>query len=214
MLASIHPLGERVRRNRWWLTAAAHVLASASAGALAGAALGGLARLAQLGLRPLLRGAPGGASAALGARWALVIAICGLAAAVDGTGRRPPWPVRRQVDNGWMARYRGWVYGAGFGFQLGLGVVTIVTTAAVPAAWLLASLTASPVAGAAVGLAFGLSRGLPVLATAGVDTPGRLWSFQRRFQAGEAAAHRATVASLGALAVAGAAGAWLMAAQR
>lgn len=211
MLASIHPLGERVRRNRWWLTAAAHVLASAAGGALAGAALGGVARLA---LGPLLRGAPGGAPGAIGVRWALVIAICGLAAAVDGTGRRPPWPVHRQVDDGWMARYRGWVYGAGFGFQLGLGVVTIVTTAAVPAAWLLALLTASPVAGAAVGLAFGLSRGLPVLANAGVNTPGRLWSLQRRFQAGEAAAHRAAVASLGALAVAGAAGTWLMAVQR
>src|SRR5437660_10126293 len=202
MLASIHPLGERVRRNRWWLTAAAHVVASAAGGALAGAALGGLA---QLTLGRLLRGAPG---------VVLVIAICALAAAVEGSGRRPPWPVRRQVDDGWLPRYRGWVYGAGFGFQLGLGVVTIVTTAAVPAAWLLALATASPVAGAAVGLAFGLSRGLPVLANAGVDTPGRLWSFQRRFQAGEAAAHRATVASLGALAVAGAAGAWLMAAQR
>ena len=152
----------------------------------------------------------GGALGAIGVRWALVIAICGLAAAVDGTGRRPPWPVHRQVDDGWMARYRGWVYGAGFGFQLGLGVVTIVTTAAVPAAWLLALLTASPGAGAAVGLAFGLSRGLPVLATARVHTPGGLWSFQRRFQAGEAAARWATVASLGALA---AAGAWAMAVQ-
>jgi hypothetical protein len=192
MLASIHPLGERVRRNRWWLTAAAHVAASALAGALAGAALGGVA---QLTLDRLLRGAPG---------LVLVIAVCGLAAVVDGSGRQPPWPVRRQVDDGWMARYRGWVYGAGFGCQLGLGIVTIVTTAAVPAVWVLALLTASPLAGAAVGLAFGLSRGLPVLATAGVDTPGRLWSFQRRFQAGEAAARWATVASLGALATAGA----------
>jgi hypothetical protein len=144
-----------------------------------------------------------------GARWTLVIAVCALAAAVDGSGRRPPWPVRRQVDDGWLPRYRGWVYGAGFGFQLGLGVVTIVTTAAVPAAWVLTLLTASPVAGAGVGLAFGLSRGLPVLATAGVDTPGRLWSFQRRFQSGEAAARWATVASLGALA---AAGVWALAA--
>jgi sulfite exporter TauE/SafE len=199
MLASIHPLGERVRRNRWWLTAAAHVLGSASGGALAGAALGGVA---QLTAGPLLRGAPG---------VALAIAICGLAAVVDGSGRRLPWPVHRQVDDGWMARYRGWVYGAGFGFQLGLGVVTIVTTAAVPAVWLLALVTASPVAGAAVGLAFGLSRGLPVLATAGVDTPARLWSFQRRFQASGAAARWATVGSLGALAVGGAAGLWAMA---
>ena len=36
---------------------------------------------------------------------------------------------RRQVNEDWMARYRGWAYGAGFGLQLGLGVVTIVTTA-------------------------------------------------------------------------------------
>jgi sulfite exporter TauE/SafE len=199
MLASIHPLGERVRRNRWWLTAAAHVAASAAGGALVGAALGGLA---QLTLGRLLRGVSG---------VVLVIAICALAAAVDGSARRPPWPVRRQVDDGWLPRYRGWVYGAGFGFQLGLGVVTIVTTAAVPAAWLLALATASPVAGGGVGLAFGLSRGLPVLATAGVDTPGRLWSFQRRFQAGEAAARWATVASLGALAAAGAARLWALA---
>jgi hypothetical protein len=188
MLASIHPLGERVRRNRWWLTAAAHVVASALGGALAGTVLGLMGRFT-LGAAP-------------GRVW-VVIAVCALAAAVDGSGRRPPWPVRRQVDDGWLPRYRGWVYGAGFGFQLGLGVVTIVTTAAVPAAWVLALLTASPVAGAGVGLAFGLSRGLPVLATAGVDTPGRLWSFQRRFQAGEAAARWATVASLGALAAAG-----------
>jgi hypothetical protein len=199
MLASIHPLGERVRRNRWWLTAAAHVVASALAGALVGAALGGLAELT---LGPALRGTPG---------VVLVVAVCALAAAVDGSGRRPPWPVRRQVDDGWLPRYRGWVYGAGFGFQLGLGVVTIVTTAAVPAVWLLALVTASPVAGAGVGLAFGLSRGLPVLATIAVDTPGRLWSFQRRFQAGEAAARWATVASLGALAVAGA---WALAVRR
>src|SRR5437763_1503749 len=47
MLASIHPLGERVRRNRWWLTAAAHVLASAGGG-----------RRGRAGLRPQ-PGAPG-----------------------------------------------------------------------------------------------------------------------------------------------------------
>jgi len=73
---------------------------------------------------------------------------------VDLIAEHPGWPVHRQVDDGWLPRYRGWVYGAGFGLQLGLGVVTIVTTAAVPAVWLLALLTASPSHGAAVGLAF------------------------------------------------------------
>lgn len=189
MLASIHPLGERVRNNRWWLTATAHVLGSAVGGTISGALLGSLGRLALVGVPDRV--------------W-LVIAVCAVGAAVDLRRRRPPWPVRRQVDDGWLPRYRGWVYGAGFGFQLGLGVVTTVTTAAVPAAWLLALLSGSPAVGAVVGLAFGLSRGLPVLATAGVDTPARLWSFQRRFQAGAATARWATVGTLAGLALVGA----------
>lgn len=195
MLASIHPLGERVRRNRWWLTAAAHVAGSAAAGALAGAVLGLAGRIVVLP-----------ASTATGRAW-LAAAILAAAAVVDlAVGRgRPPWPVHRQVDDGWLPRYRGWVYGAGFGFQLGLGFVTIVTTAAVPATWLLALVVASPPAGAAVGLAFGLSRGLPVLATATVNSPAGLWSFQRRFQSRAAGARWATVVSLGVLAAIGAA---------
>src|SRR2546423_1740210 len=56
MLASIHPLGERVRGNRWWLTAAAHIAASALAGALAGAGAGSAAHLT---LGRLLRGGAG-----------------------------------------------------------------------------------------------------------------------------------------------------------
>jgi hypothetical protein len=31
----------------------------------------------------------------------------------------PSW--QRQVDERWLTTYRGWVYGAGFGFQLGAG---------------------------------------------------------------------------------------------
>ena len=92
-----------------------------------------------------------------------------------------------------------------------IGAALILPVLGLRAAGVLVLLTASPLAGAAVGLAFGLSRGLPVLATAGVDTPGRLWSFQRRFQAREAAARWATAASLGALA---AAGAWTLAVRR
>ena len=47
MLSSITPLGERGRGNRWALTAAAYVVASAAGGLLAGAVLG----LAGLALR-------------------------------------------------------------------------------------------------------------------------------------------------------------------
>src|SRR2546421_12289474 len=131
MLASIHPLGERVRRNRWWLTAAAHVVASAGGGALAGAALGGLARLA---LGPLLRGAPGGAPGAIGVRWALALAICGLAAAAGGPGRRPPWPGHRPGGGGRRARCPGGGYGAGCGCRAGPRVRARGNTARGPAA--------------------------------------------------------------------------------
>src|SRR2546430_8126247 len=104
MLASIHPLGERVRRNRWWLTAGVHVLASALAGALAGAVLGGVADLA---LGRLLRGTSG---------LVLVIAICGLAAAVDASGRRPPLPGHPPGRPGGDAGLPG------LGFRGGVGV--------------------------------------------------------------------------------------------
>ena len=62
-----------------------------------------------------------------------VLAACrgrGDGARLRRAGRRLPGP-RRQVDERWLHRYRGWVYGAGFGVQLGLGVATVVTTSAV-----------------------------------------------------------------------------------
>src|SRR6267143_1292208 len=120
MLASIHPLGERARNSRWGITVTAYLLGSAAGGAGAGAAAG----------------------------W-LVATACLLATAVElrAGGLRLP-TVRRQVDEDWLARYRGWVYGVGFGFQLGLGAVTIVTTAGVYLAWALALLSGSAGRGA------------------------------------------------------------------
>ncbi len=84
----------------------------------------------------------------------------------------PSW--HRQVNEDWLADFRGWVYGAGFGVQLGTGVVTIVTTAAVYLVWLTALLGTSPVLGVAVGAAFGFARAVPVLASTGADTPDRV----------------------------------------
>ena len=48
--------------------------------------------------------------------------------AVDLSNRTVPGP-RRQVDERWLDRYRGWVYGVGYGSQLGLGIVTVVIVA-------------------------------------------------------------------------------------
>jgi len=52
MLASIHPLGERARHNRWIVTVTAYVVASTLGGATLGAAAGSAGALASLpGLR-------------------------------------------------------------------------------------------------------------------------------------------------------------------
>ena len=74
------------------------------------------------------------------------------ALAFDATplGRRLP-TTRRQVNEDWMARYRGWVYGVAFGAQLSVGVATVVTSAAIYAAALGALLCGTAAAGAAVG---------------------------------------------------------------
>ena len=168
MLASIHPLGERARDRRWSVTVSAYLVGSTLGATLLGAALGGLG--AVLPLTPTLTAA-------------LVVGLCALALAFDlHLGGLTLPTIRRQVDKDWLDRYRGWVVGVGFGFQLGLGVVTIVTTAAVYLTLALAVLTGSPTAGAAVGATFGLVRALVILAVAGVRRPDQLRTALRRMQ--------------------------------
>jgi hypothetical protein len=158
MLASIHPLGERARGQSFAVTVTAYTVGSVLGAAALGAALGGLGDV-------VLDDASD--AARLGA-FALVAVA---AALVDRYARRiPSW--HRQVNEDWLTQYRGWVYGLGFGLQLGLGVVTIVTTAAVYLTWAGAFLVASPVAGAAVGAAFGLARSIPLLAAGRTRSPG------------------------------------------
>src|SRR5437870_4974157 len=142
MLASITPLGERGRGRRWGRTTTAYALASGLGGAVVGVVAGTAGAAARAVVHP--------ATAAL-----LIAVVCGLAALLDLPGGPLPGP-RRQVDERWLVKYRGWVYGAGFGLQLGLGVVTIVTTASVYAVVALAALTGSPIGGALVGVVFGL----------------------------------------------------------
>ena len=174
MLASIHPLGERAKHNRWAVTVASYLLGSVTAGALLGAALG------TLGLH---------------AGRAAVAALCVIAALVDASRRRvPSW--RRQVNEDWLRRYRGWVYGIGFGFQLGLGVVTIVTSAAVYLTFTLAALSGSTAAGAVIGALFGLSRAAPLLLMGGVAGPEHLRALHARFAGAAPWARRVTVAGL------------------
>ena len=164
MLTSISPLGERARGNRWPLTVLWLCLGALAGGAAVGTVLGSLGQY--------VAGAP-----ANGARFGL-LAVAGAAAAVwDLSDRRLPG--RRQVNEDWLVAYRPWVYGAGFGLQLGAAVVTVVNTALVPLFMLSAVLAGSTVAGAAIGAVFGLARGASLVLASRVRTPDDLRSLHR-----------------------------------
>jgi hypothetical protein len=90
---------------------------------------------------------------------------------------------KRQVNEDWLHRYRGWVYGVGFGAQLGFGVVTVVTSAATYVAFALALLTGSMAAGAVIGFTFGALRGLSLLMVKNIDSQEELRTFHRRLDA-------------------------------
>lgn len=191
MLSSIHPLGERTRHNRWWLTVTAFTVASVLGGALPGALLG------WLGSVTLPPGSWQG--------W-VAVAVVIAAGAADLAGIRPPGP-RRQVDKDWIGTFRGWVYGAGFGAQLGAGVATFVVTWGVWAVLILELLTASPGAGAGIGAVFGLGRATAPIAAGWIDRPSRLTSFNRGMAT---MGNRVATGTAAALVVAGfVAGAWL-----
>jgi hypothetical protein len=177
MLTSISPLGERARASRWWLTTVAYVVSSV----LGGLALGLLAASLGALLPASWRSSP---PAYLLVAGALVV---GLLLDLGVAGRRlPTW--RRQVDQAWLGRYRGWVVGAGFGAQLGFGLVTIVTSATTYAVALLCLLSGDPIVGLLVGGAFGLVRALPSAFMGRVVTREQLWRVLARVEHGAPAA--------------------------
>ncbi len=165
MLSSIHPLGERSRGQRFWLTATSYVAGSA----IGGAALGTLLGLGGTWLAPH-------GSARLAAL--AVMAGAGLIHDLRPAGLHLATP-RRQVDENWLVKYRGWVYGLGYGLQLGVGVATIITTGLVYLTWAAAFLSGSVAAGLAIGATFGIVRGAALFVVAGVRTPEQLHAAHR-----------------------------------
>jgi hypothetical protein len=180
MLASITPLGERGRGRRWGATVTAYVAGSTLGGALAGV-LAGLAGDLLLG------------GVSRDGRIVLLAALLAVGVALDARGTVPG--PRRQVDESWLDRYRGGVYGFGFGAQLGFGVVTVVTGSAVYVVLGAALATASPAAGAAIGAAAGLLRGATLLTGRRVRTPQQLATFHRRMHERRGAAHGVALAA-------------------
>jgi len=182
MLTSITPLGERGRGNRWAVTTTAYAAGCLLGGSVTGLVLGAVG--AVLPSLPVL---------------VLAGAACLLAAAADlaatlGRVRLPGG--HRQVDRAWLDRYRGWVYGAGFGVQLGLGVVTVVTSAATYAVLVLAVLTQSALGGLLVGGVFGLARAVPAVLLGRSQAHADILSTAAGLERQAAAAARSTAAAL------------------
>jgi hypothetical protein len=190
MLSTITPFGERGRGHRYAATCAWFVVGATAGGLALGALSAGLAALV---------GVAGASTVTVG----VVALVATLVAMVSDTGMATArLPVHsRQVNERWLDAYRPWVYGAGFGFQIGCGLATYITTAAVYLTVVLAALTASPVAALAVGTAFGVVRGLAVTLTRHVTTPAALLAFHQRFAALRPWADRTVLASLTASAV-------------
>jgi hypothetical protein len=189
MLSSIHPLGERARHNRWGVTVSAFVVGAVLTRTAGGALLGWFGSLLPDG----------------DWRWPTALVVVVAAGVADLVRITPPGP-HRQVNENWIGTYRGWVYGAGFGAQLGSGFSTYVVTWGVWATALLAVLTATPTGGAVVGAAFGLGRSVFPLAAGWIDRPSRLTEFSRRMAALAAPVARGTAVALIAVALAVTAG--------
>jgi hypothetical protein len=160
------------------VTASAFALGALAAGAVAGALLAAL-----------------GSALPGGSQWrALVLAVVlAVALLYDATPLRARLPSsRRQVNEDWMARYRGWVYGVAFGAQLGVGVATIVTCAAIYATAAAALLSGDPAIGAAVGATFGAVRALSLVPARRARDGEGLRELHRKLGALEFPVRRAT----------------------
>jgi hypothetical protein len=197
MLSTITPLAEQGRGHRYRATASWFVIGAS----LGGATLGVPAAALALAVRALHLGA--------GSVGVIAVAALLVAAASDRELGGFHLPVHhRQVNERWLDQFRPWVYGAGFGWQIGTGLATYIMTAAVYVVIVLGALTALPVAALSLCTLFGAVRGLCVLLGASLDSPATLQAFHRRLDALAPAARDVMVAVelVSAAAVIGAAG--------
>ena len=184
MLSSITPMAEAGRGNRFGRTASWFLVGAV----FGGVSLGFIASLAA--------GAVGVIDPSDSVRWAIagVLALC--TAGIDLGVFRVELPIfKRQVNDAWLRRYRSWVYGAGFGWQIGFGVATYIMTAGVFLTIVLAVLTANPVAAVAIGATFGVVRGTAVFIGRSATTPGALGAIHARLDARSEASRLAAAGS-------------------
>ncbi|MBV9485641.1 MAG: hypothetical protein JO246_06240 [Frankiaceae bacterium] len=191
MLSTLTPLGERSRGHAYGATVAWFVAGAVAGGAVLGGLLAGLAAVVDLCHL----------SATTVAGLAVAAAAVTVTSDLEVAGFHLP-RIPRQVDENWTGRYRRWVYAAGFGAQIGVGVSTYVMTAGVYLMMVLAALTGRPVVALAVGTCFGLVRGLAILCGVRLRTPEAIRAFHRRFEtAGPVSLQVAVIAQFNVLAV-------------
>ena len=197
MLSTITPIGERGRNHRYASTATWFVLGAV----LGGATLGVGAALLAVGVGTFDLSA----EAALGAT-ALLAAVT-IASDLNVGGFRLPSHTR-QVNESWLDEFRSWVYGGGFGWQIGVGLATYVTTAAVYLMIAMAALTGDPLVAFLLMTGFGLVRGLAVLLGRRLTSPERLFALHRRLEELLPTAQRAIVLVQAAVLAVAAGAAW------
>lgn len=169
--------------------------------ALGGAALGAIAGAIGVAISWLLD--PSDTSRAVVMAGFAVVAL-----ALEATSRQSLLPTRsRQVNENWIQSYRGWVYGGGFGAELGFGISTIITTSLVHLMVVAMMLAGSLPIAMLLGTTFGLVRGMTVLAARSIDSPERLRQFHQRLDTYRARSRSGAVASLALATAVGLAGA-------
>lgn len=196
MLSTVTPLAEAGRGRRWSTTALWFVAGAVVGGLTLGALMAGLAAVV----------------GALGLATPVVLGIATVAALVCAASDLDPFGLHlpfhgRQVNERWLDQYRAWVYGGGFGWQIGCGLATYITTAGVYLTILLAALTGSPAFAVALGAGFGLVRGLAIYAGRNITTTEQLLAVHRRFSGLRRPVRLTTIGVLLAVGVV-AAGAW------
>ena len=191
MLSTITPVAEAGRGHSFRSTSTWFVIGSVAGGLTLGTLMAGIAKLvAGLGTTPAQR---------------LWIVALGALLAASSDGRLAGFHITghdRQVNERWLDRYRSWVYGAGFGWQIGVGLATYVMTSALYLVILIGGLTADPVVAIAVGALFGLVRGLAVYLATGLDSTGRLLSFHSKFESLREPVRQATILIMAVVSVA------------
>jgi hypothetical protein len=167
MLSSLTSFGEASRGNRYSVASTAFVAAALVGGLCLGLALAVPAlAIGAIGLTPT------------GTAAVVAIAAAVTIAADFGFLKTPRIP--RQVDESWFGQFRPWVYGAGYGWQIGAGLATYVMTNAVYLMLVVGVMTTNPWIATCVGALFGGIRGLTLLIGWRLVDPAKIRSLHRR----------------------------------